>query len=97
VVSGHQRFGVSKFKSFQESSFRSFTVSDLNGVVVNVVDCYPKGAGFDSGLMNGFFPHVRDVEDIGLTNQTRLNVGCCAIVLLLLASCVGFRLKGFEV
>jgi hypothetical protein len=40
---------------------RSFSVAgsnttDLNGVVVSVADCYPKGAGFDSRVMLGFFP-----------------------------------------
>jgi hypothetical protein len=39
----------------------------LNGAVVNVADCYPKGAGFDYRVMHGFFSHVKEVEDIGIT------------------------------
>jgi hypothetical protein len=30
--------------------------SGLNGVVVSVADCYPKGAGFGSRVMLGIFP-----------------------------------------
>jgi hypothetical protein len=35
----------------------------LNGAVVNVADCHPKGAGFDSRVMrvmDGFFPIVKN-------------------------------------
>jgi hypothetical protein len=43
--------------------------SGLNGAVFHLADCYPEGAGFDSRVMHGFFPHEKEVEDIGLTNQ----------------------------
>jgi hypothetical protein len=35
---------------------RRVKFSGLNGVVVSVADCYPKGAGFDSRVMLGIFP-----------------------------------------
>jgi hypothetical protein len=37
--------------------------------VVNTTDCYLRGAGFDSRVMHGFFLHVKEVEDIGLTEK----------------------------
>jgi hypothetical protein len=45
--------------------------SNLNGSVVYATDCYLKGAGFDSRVMLGVSPHVKEVEDIGLTTQPR--------------------------
>jgi hypothetical protein len=44
-------------------------ICGLYGAVVNVADCYPRGAGFDSRVTNEFFPYVKEVEDMGLTNQ----------------------------
>jgi hypothetical protein len=38
--------------------------------MVNATDCYHKGAGFDFWVMHEFFPHVKEVEDIG--QQTNL-------------------------
>jgi hypothetical protein len=32
--------------------------------VINEADYYPKGVGFDSRAMHGFFSHVKEVEDI---------------------------------
>jgi hypothetical protein len=34
------------------------SISGLNGVVVNIADCYPRGAGFDSRVMHGFLSDV---------------------------------------
>jgi hypothetical protein len=42
------------------SPFRDF--GGLSGAVVKVADCYRIGAGFDSRVMHGFFPHVKEVE-----------------------------------
>jgi hypothetical protein len=36
---------------------------------VNVTNCCPNGVGFDSGVMHGCFPHVKEGEDTGLRNQ----------------------------
>jgi hypothetical protein len=47
----------------KESVFLYF--GNLNGAVVNVAECYPTGAGFDSRVVLGFFPHAKEVEDIG--------------------------------
>jgi hypothetical protein len=52
----------------------------LNGTVVNVTDCYPRGAGFDSRVMHGFVPHVKEVEDIGLTNQPCKRSKTCLVI-----------------
>jgi hypothetical protein len=43
----------------------------LNGEVGYVADCCPRGAGFDSRVMYGFFPHVREAEDIGLLKGSK--------------------------
>jgi hypothetical protein len=47
-----------------------FIFSGPNGAVINEAGCYPRGAGFNSRVMLEFFPLVKEVEDIGLTNQT---------------------------
>jgi hypothetical protein len=40
---------------------------DLNGSVGSIANLKPKGPGFESRISQGF-PHVKEVEDIGLTN-----------------------------
>jgi hypothetical protein len=32
-------------------------------LVVNVSDCYPKGAAVDSRIMHGFLPYLKEVEN----------------------------------
>jgi hypothetical protein len=53
---------------------------DLNGAVVNVADCYLSGTAFDPRVMPGFFPHVKVVEDIGLTNQPCKSSKTCLVI-----------------
>jgi hypothetical protein len=40
----------------ENSEIQNLELSGLNGVVVSVANCYPKGAGFDSRVMLGIFP-----------------------------------------
>ena len=47
----------------------SICLADLNGSVGSIADLKPKGPGFESRIRQGLFPHVKEVEDIGLTNQ----------------------------
>jgi hypothetical protein len=37
--------------------------------VVNVADCYLRGAGVQFPNMHDFFPDIKELEDIGLTNK----------------------------
>jgi hypothetical protein len=46
--------------------------SGLNGA--------PEVAGFDSRVMYGFFPHVKEVEDIGLINQPCKRSKTCLVI-----------------
>jgi hypothetical protein len=51
---------------------RNFSSSNgPKGSVVNATDFYPKDVGFDSRVMLEFSPHVKEVEDIGLTPRKR--------------------------
>ena len=40
--------------------------SDLNGSVGSIADLKPKGPGFEFRIRQGLFPHVKEVEGIGL-------------------------------
>jgi hypothetical protein len=44
-------------------------VGNLNGSVGSIADLIPKSPGFESQISHGFFPHVKEVEDIGLTTE----------------------------
>jgi hypothetical protein len=46
--------------------------------VINNFDRYPKDAGFDSRVMHGFFTSVKEIENIGLTNQQCKRSKICA-------------------
>jgi hypothetical protein len=67
-----------------------------NGSVGSIADLIPKGPGFESQISHGFFPHVKEVEDIGLTNRKEKQICleipkgealtrncCCASICLL--------------
>jgi hypothetical protein len=51
-----RRAGIESVLRVDVFEVPGFTFGGLNGVVVSVADCYPKGAGFDSRVMLGIFP-----------------------------------------
>jgi hypothetical protein len=48
--------------------------------VVNITDCYLRGAGFDSRVMHGFFPHVKEVEDTDLIEKPCKRSKTCPVI-----------------
>jgi hypothetical protein len=57
---------VRKARAF---SVATDTASDLHGSGGNIADLKPKGLEFESRICVMVFPHAKEVEDIGLTNQ----------------------------
>jgi hypothetical protein len=52
---------------------------DLHGSVGNIADFNPKIPGSNSGKVI-VFPHVKEVEDIGLTNQLCKRSKICLVI-----------------